>query len=293
MSRALMKGALVAGFAAATLAAGPAGAGTVVSGFDASTVPACDDCSTDAQPLGFSANFFGTTYTNTFVSNNGYVTFNSGQGSYTPTGLTASYLGQPIIAAFYADVDTRGAGTTKYGTGTYAGNTAFGVTWTGVGYYGAHTDKLNTFQLILVNRSDVGAGDFDIFFNYDQIQWETGDASGGSGGLGGVSAAAGYANGSGDPGTFAQIDGSTRQRCVPRRRAETRSSPTPMTACPGSLSSRCGAETSLRPRRRRRFRSRRRSRCSASGWSASASIAGAARPNKTSATRRRLPSPAR
>ena len=49
----------------------------------------------------------------------------------------------------------------------------------GVGYFGSHADKLNKFQLILVDRSaDTGtAGDFDILFKYDTIQWETGDAS--------------------------------------------------------------------------------------------------------------------
>jgi hypothetical protein len=47
----------------------------------------------------------------------------------------------------------------------------------------------------LVDRSDQGAGDFDIIFNFDQIEWETGDASGGTDGLGGSSARAGYSNG--------------------------------------------------------------------------------------------------
>lgn len=49
--------------------------------------------------------------------------------------------------------------------------------------------------MVLIDRSDIGTGDFDIEFNYDQIQWETGDASGGSGGLGGIPASAGFSNG--------------------------------------------------------------------------------------------------
>jgi hypothetical protein len=198
-------------FAALLIASASAHAGTVVSGFtNGGTIPRCDDCFTASTSLGFSANFFGTTYSSTFVSNNGYVTFGSGQGIYTPTGLTASYSGSPIIAPFYGDVDTRpgDAGTVTYGTGTYAGLAAFGATWTSVGYFSGGTDKLNTFQLILTDRSATGAGNFDIYFNYDQIQWETGSASGGSGGLGGTSAAAGFANGSGTPGTFGQLPGS-------------------------------------------------------------------------------------
>ncbi len=185
-------------------------ASPVATGFDATQITACDDCYTGAVNLGFSADFFGTTYTQAYVSNNGYLTFNSGQGTYTPTGLTASYSGQPIIAPFYGDVDTRGAGSglTAYGTGTYAGHSAFGATWPLVGYYSSHADKLNTFQVILVNRSDTGVGNFDIYFNYTQIQWETGDVSGGANGLGGTSAAVGYANGSGAAGTYGQIAGS-------------------------------------------------------------------------------------
>jgi len=193
------------------LLAGPAMAGAVASGFDTTQFPANDDGYLGPLALGFSANYFGTTYTSTFLSNNGYLTFGSGQGTYTPSGLGSGYSGLPIIAPFFADVDTRGAGSglTSYGTGTYAGHTAWGATWPAVGYYGAQTDKLNTFQVILTDRSDTGAGNFDIYFNYDSIQWETGNASGGTDGLGGISAAAGYNAGSGNAaGTYYQIPGS-------------------------------------------------------------------------------------
>jgi hypothetical protein len=197
--------------AAVAAFASPASAQNVVPGFTTNTVSRCDDCATGAIPLGFSANFFGTTYTTTFISNNGYVTFNTGQSTFTPTGLGASYSGQPIIAPFFADVDTRplNGGFTQYGTGTFNGMNTFGVTWTDVGYFADHTDKTNTFQLLLVDRSDIGAGDFDIYFNYDGILWETGDASDGSNGFGGVSAAAGFNAGQGGaPGTFFQLPGS-------------------------------------------------------------------------------------
>jgi len=188
-----------------------AAAGPVAGGFDnQGTVAACDDCYTGATNLGFSANYFGETFNQTYVSNNGYVTFNQGQGDYTPTGLTASYTGAPIIAAFFSDVDTRAAqgGVVTYGTGTYAGQSAFGVTWNQVGYYNSESDKLNTFQLILVDRNATGSGNFDIYFNYDQVQWETGSFDGGTNGLGGISASAGFANGSGLDGTYNQLTGS-------------------------------------------------------------------------------------
>lgn len=203
--------ALACSVLATAVLALPAQASPVAPGFTAAALPANDDGYTGAQALGFSANFFGSTYTSAFVSNNGYLTFSSGQGTYTPSGLGAGYSGQPIIAPFFADVDTRGAGSglTSFGTGIYNGNAAFGATWPAVGYYNTHTDRLDTFQVILDSRADTGAGNFDIFFNYDTIQWETGDASGGRGGLGGTSAAAGFNAGSGNAaGTYFQLAGS-------------------------------------------------------------------------------------
>jgi len=172
--------------------------------FFTNTLAANDDGSTGSVPIGFSSsiNFFGTNYSNLFVNNNGNVTFNSALSTFTPFGLLSSST--PIIAPFFGDVDTNGIGSglVHYGQGTYAGRDAFAATWgdinagPGVGYYQAAVDKTNKFQLILVERFDVAPGDFDIIFKYDQIEWETGDASGGSGGLGGDSARVGYSNGS-------------------------------------------------------------------------------------------------
>jgi hypothetical protein len=77
-----------------------------------------------------------------------------------------------------------------------------------VGYYRKHTDRLNDFQLMIVDRSDVGAGDFQMIFNYDQIRWETGDANGGVDGLGGESAVAGFSNGDGTDAHSLELPGS-------------------------------------------------------------------------------------
>ncbi len=176
------------------------------------TLAANDDGSTSLVSLGFSANFFGTTYTDGYVNNNGNLTFTGPLSQYTPQGIGSVTM--PMIAPFFADVDTRGAGSglVTYGTGMLFGQDAFAVEWPAVGYFGEETDKLNTFELILVSRPDTGAGNFDIYFNYDQVQWETGDASGGVDGLGGTSAAVGYTDGSGSgcygAGTCYQLAGS-------------------------------------------------------------------------------------
>lgn len=183
---------------------------SLAPGFDDSQLLRNDDLATGAQALGFTANFFGVTRSEAYVSNNGYITFNSGQSTFTPTGLGSAYRGQPIIAPFFADVDTRNSasGITSYGQGTFAGRNAFGATWPLVGYFNTQANKLNTFQEILVDRSDIASGDFDIYFLYDQIQFETGGASGGVNGLGGTSASAGFSNGTGAAGTFFQLNGS-------------------------------------------------------------------------------------
>ena len=163
--------------------------------FTSNTLARNDDGSTGLVSIGFSANYFGTTYTDLYVNNNGNVTFNNPLSTFTPFDLLSTSV--PIIAPFFGDVDTRnlGSGETQYGIGTIDGHNAFGVNWIDVGYYPQAVDLLNSFQLIMIDRSDTGVGNFDFQFNYNQIQWETGNASGGSGGLGGNSARAGWSDG--------------------------------------------------------------------------------------------------
>ncbi len=190
------------------LSASAAFGATIVTsgGFSANSLGANDDGSTGFVNFGLGTlNFFGLNYTGAYLNNNGNMTFGGPLGTFTPFGITAG--SSPMLASFFADVDTRGSGSAlmTYGTGTYAGRTAFAQTWNGVGYYSGQTNKLNAFQTVLVERSDVAAGDFDIYFNYGQIQWETGGASGGSNGLGGTSAYAGFTNGAG---TYYQFAGS-------------------------------------------------------------------------------------
>ena len=191
----------------ASASAASAGAVQALPGCTANTLAANDDGSTGAVPLPFTVDFFGDEYAQLYVNNNGNVTFDQSMGTYTPFDFTIS--GIPMIAPFLADVDTRGAGSgvVTYGevVGGIDGRAAFCVNWVDVGYFSAQADKLNSFQLLLVQQGT--EGDFDIVINYDKVQWETGSASGGSGGFGGTPAAAGWANGDGEhfdlrPGSF-------------------------------------------------------------------------------------------
>jgi hypothetical protein len=195
--------ALIAGLATLALLVGlgsqPAhanpGAVENLTGCTTASNTRTDDGSSDLTPLGFTINYFGTTYSSIFVNNNGNVTFDAPLDTYTPESIVSA--GKVIIAPFWADVDFgESSGSVTYGQTTFQGHPAFCADWPNVGYFSSHDDKLNTFQLLIVDRSETGAGDFDMIMNYDKVQWESGDVSGGNQGLGGFSARLGYSNGS-------------------------------------------------------------------------------------------------
>ncbi len=164
-------------------------------GCTANSLARNDDGSSGRVTLPFVVRLYNRAYTGLYVNNNGNVTFRTPLSAYTPGSINVA--DRPIIAPFWADVDTRPASSSvvQYGTTTFGGRQAFCVNWNGVGYYYEHTDKTNAFQLVLVKKA--GVGNFDVYFNYGRVQWETGDASGGSNGFGGSSARAGISNGFG------------------------------------------------------------------------------------------------
>lgn len=188
--------------------ADPAQAMVDVAACSANSLAANDDSSAQAITLPFDLNFYTETYDTLWVNNNGNVTFEGPLSTFTPFGLIGTNAA--IIAPFFADVDTRAGGTVTYGWGTttFQGHRAFCATWKDVGYYSGHNDKTNSFQLLLVEREDAKPGAFDIIFNYDKVQWESGDASGGVGGLGGSVARAGFSNGTGADNASYELVGS-------------------------------------------------------------------------------------
>lgn len=170
------------------------------------TLAAGDDQYTAAIPLNFTANFLGNINSSVHVINNGNIQFDSSSpvplipANFIPTGLS-DYNNRQIIAPFMGDVDTRSGAVVNYGTTSVDNRTAFIVNWPGVGYYTPTTigfDKLNTFQLILIDRSDIASGDFDIEFNYGSMQWDV---------TSGSAVSAGFSDGL-NPGTHYLIDGS-------------------------------------------------------------------------------------
>ncbi len=145
----------------------------------------------------------GTAFTSVNINNNGNLTFGALQNTFTPpTSLSNNSL--PIIAPFFADVDTTSGQVSPTANGTSTGsnqvhfdldtaNSTFTVTWDDVGFANGNTSLLNAFQVSLIDR---GSGDFDVEFRYEDIRWTTGDNSGGTNGLGGTVARAGISTGS-------------------------------------------------------------------------------------------------
>lgn len=207
-----MRNTCTAALLIAVLAGGGTAAAQAVrtdAGFTTNSLARNDDGSTGLVATGFTTNFFGVVGTQLYVNNNGNITFGAPLSTFTPFNLTSTATN--IIAPFFADVDTRNLGSalTTYGNSTVDGHNAFGVDWVNVGYFNSHAEHLNTFQLVLIDRSDLTSGDFDFEFNYNTITWESGQASGSdANGLGGSSARAGFSNGTGAPNTSFELPGS-------------------------------------------------------------------------------------
>jgi len=152
---------------------------------------------TAAFPRG--VNFFGTTYTELFLNNNGNITFNDALGDFTPDPFPVA--AQPMIAPYWADVDTRGAScagscgldcrdscTNPTDNSVWydlePGRAIF--TWDNVDYYSCHGDRKMSFQLILTSATGCGGADstdFSVEFRFNRCEWDTGDASDGTDGF--------------------------------------------------------------------------------------------------------------
>lgn len=143
--------------------------------------------------------FYSTSYDSLYVNNNGAISFGAGVSAFTPQAFPTS-VGVPMLAPFWADVDTRPAdgGYVWYRTeqdaatladisatirssflGTIDFNATYAeiVTWDRVGSYSMHTDFVNTFQAVVASD---GVQTYTMFlYPYQSIWWAVGDASGG------------------------------------------------------------------------------------------------------------------
>jgi hypothetical protein len=152
--------------------------------YNSNTIPAGDDTYSSVVNLPFTMNWNGTSYSTIYINMNGNCTFGNFSTAYDPTTSMAT-TNREMLAPFWADVDTRAGGGSSLVTysNITAGNApqinghnAFMVNWINVGRYNA-SGPLNSFQLVLIDRSDTGVGNFDIEYNYNSILWDIGTSS--------------------------------------------------------------------------------------------------------------------
>ena len=173
--------------------------------------------------IGFPINLFNEVFEHVFVNNNGNITFEAGLVRFTPQPLDDAEFddgdgdqinifdsvnnGRPFFAPLWADVqtspitdrsfpDTINSTPVSYGPGVADGRPAFFVNWEDVGYFGGtenplggpsipRTNRLNHFQIVIIQREDTGSPqNFDVEYNYNQIDWDAGTFSGGRFGIG-------------------------------------------------------------------------------------------------------------
>ncbi|MDF2453371.1 MAG: hypothetical protein K0S26_2875 [Bacteroidota bacterium] len=145
-----------------------------------------DETGSVSLPFGFC--FYGVTYTSMNVFDNGNVQFNTNSIAFTSTGFPSTNVN--MIAPFWGDgtADVTKAGV-KYGKVMVDVQPTYVViTWDSLPYYQGstvasftNTALLNTFQLVLTNGSDpILPPGKNVGFYYRNMQWTTGNASGGS-----------------------------------------------------------------------------------------------------------------
>ena len=205
---------VLAALVAAPLSARPAQAQPAspirnVPEFGSTVTPANDDFNFDFT-LPFTITWDGLTSSALSINNNGYVYFGSG-GPITPCSGSApggfsNTCGLRAFVAYNRDLDSREGSTSPmtYGVGTVDGRQAFGANYFNFGYYNRGPAVMD-FQLLLIDRSDVAAGDFDVEYNYGRMA-----ASGGGRGGWVASASSGAIAGSGTD-TFTDQIAYTRQ----------------------------------------------------------------------------------
>lgn len=153
-----------------------------------------DDGSSPSITLPFQFCFYGQNINSVYINNNGNVSFGASYGTFSANPFPdPTFI---MVAPFWADVDTRAAGS---GIVYYKVTpTAMIVRWKTVGYYAVYDDKLNDFQLIITDGNDpiLPPGN-NVSFCYGDMEWTTGDASGGTNGFGGNPATVGVNRGNG------------------------------------------------------------------------------------------------
>jgi hypothetical protein len=122
----------------------------------------------------FPLNLFGTQSLSLSVNSNGAVS----HANLWPINFNQlAQNSNTVLAPFLANIDNRHGGLIQWGFDVIDGHKVLGAQWLGVQAYNNRPELTNSFQIIITERSDQGAGAFDFEFNYDQIAWDTTDAA--------------------------------------------------------------------------------------------------------------------
>ncbi|KAL6474828.1 hypothetical protein MHYP_G00158680 [Metynnis hypsauchen] len=138
-----------------------------------------------SSPIGLQSlfSFFGRTYSQMFVNNNGYLTFDQAMSNWVPVRFVAN-SGRDIIAPLWTDIDNRGNGLISYNQYTngsvlsqatqdinqyfpgvnFTASWVFVATWDNVAYY-SYSGTETSFQVVLIS-----GGNFSfVLMNYGDI----------------------------------------------------------------------------------------------------------------------------
>ena len=155
---------------------------------DSPLLPGREDAASAEVRLAVPIKFFQREHNSIFVNENGLVSFLTEISTFYSVQFPMEY---PIIAPFYADIDTRGVGQVywrasslpedtsraanlvqQYYQGNFSPKEVLVVTWDQVGYYEEQTDKTNMVQLILASD---GLRTFAVFlYPEGGIKWVRG-----------------------------------------------------------------------------------------------------------------------
>ncbi len=152
-----------------------------------------DDGWAAASPfnLPFNFCFYGQSFNQVWMNNNGNISFNNGLSSFTSSAFPS--VGNTMIAAFWADFYLTSGGT-MHATIT---PTAAIFNWVNMGYYANQNDKINTCQIVITNGLDPLVLEGNAAIHFADMQWTTGSASFGVAGFSGEPATVGANSGNG------------------------------------------------------------------------------------------------
>ncbi len=118
--------------------------------------------------IGFNFDFYGSTETQLYVHDNGYVTFGSGiNNQYNNQSMAAGTAlgGRAAIAAYWDDMDPGATGNVFVETIGTAGNRQFIIQWDNVPYYNGGTSQTGSYQIVLSEATG------EIEFRYDDVDF--------------------------------------------------------------------------------------------------------------------------